>query len=126
VEILVSERPTGSPSAADSGHVPLEEEFLPWSSGPDSLRGALIELEDSGELLEYDFDGSSGTLLPSEAEPLLRPCQWIAGLKDTSTMATPENGSHIQRTGRLVVGVNLSLPLYNATCCFATLPRLLC
>jgi elongator complex protein 1 len=111
VEILVSWNDQQEAQAHIVGTLPLEERVLTMVQWSDSLRGALIELEDSGELLEYACSGSSsGTLLPSEAEPLLEPCQWIAGLKDTSTMTT-ENGSHIQRQ-RLVVGLTARSRLY--------------
>lgn len=111
VEILVSWNDTPEAHAQVVGTLPLEGRVLTMVQWSDSLRGALIELEDSGELLEYDFAGSSpGTLLPSEAEPLLEPCQWIAGLKNASTMAT-DSGSHIQRK-RLVVGLTSRSRLY--------------
>lgn len=76
-----------------------------WS---DRREGALIQLDD-GILLEFDKDKmGQGRLLPSEAEPLLEACPWIAALHDAATY----EGASDHHRKRLVVGRSQRARLY--------------
>jgi elongator complex protein 1 len=74
----------------------LEGRVLTVTAWSDSSDGALIQLED-GQLMEFE---SSQSIAPSQAEPLLEPCPWIAALKNVSAF---DDGGHGQRT-RMVIG----------------------
>ena len=75
----------------------VEAPILGVTAWRDSSEGALVQLID-GQLLEYE----SGSLSPSEAEPLLEPCPWIAALKFPSRLA-PQG--HTDRN-RLIFGMS--------------------
>ena len=75
--------------------------ITPWA---DSDQGVLVELDD-GQLLEWESVGSS--LKPSEAEPLLEPCPWIAALKFPSKLEhyhREQNQQYHNEKTRLVFG----------------------
>jgi elongator complex protein 1 len=79
-----------------------------WSD-TDEHFGALIELND-GSILEYEPSldrASTGTLLPSDAEPMLEPCPWIAGLHSATA-----SGARESTEKRIVVGMSRRSRLY--------------
>mmetsp|Transcript_28438 Transcript_28438/g.43626 ORF Transcript_28438/g.43626 Transcript_28438/m.43626 type:complete len:882 (+) Transcript_28438:581-3226(+) len=84
--------------------------MVSWSD-LNSDDGALLQLVD-GTLLEYslseeDADVGGGSVVPSEAEPLLEPCPWLAALKDVSAF---DNGAG--HRSRLVIGMTHQSRLY--------------
>ena len=92
-------------STMDIAGAPLLK-MVNWS---DSGNGALIELQD-GTLLEYEHGEFGGSLLPCQAEPLLEPCPWIAGVRDVEKFNIYEESRH--HSGRLVVGLSTRGRLY--------------
>ena len=99
-------------SANVVGSIPADGRILRianWSDTTEQI-GALVELSD-GSLLEYvpsPDSASPGTLVPSDAEPMLEPCPWIAGLH--STTASGISSESIEK--RVVVGMSRRSRLY--------------
>ena len=86
----------------------LEGRVLRMVNWSDSDSGALIEMDD-GEMLEYDVDGGMGSLLPSDAAPLLEPCPWISALKEVGNL---EDDGEPPQHSRLVMGISARSRLY--------------
>ena len=111
VEIAVSLNGS-SASATIVGSIPADGRILRianWSDTEERI-GALLELND-GSLLEYEPSPdlvSPGTLLPSDAEPMLEPCPWIAGLHSASASGAARESTE----KRIVVGMSRRSRLY--------------
>lgn len=109
VEISISGLDTTGPVANIVGSYLLEGRVLRMVQWSDSLNGSLLQLHD-GSLLEYEMTDNGSSVLPSEVEPLLEPCPWISGIKDTWPYCV--NDRYDEGHSRMIFGLSTRSRLY--------------
>jgi elongator complex protein 1 len=108
VEINIADVDSPEPTAYVCDIYTLENRVLRMVNWSDSPNGCLLELQD-GSLLEYEHSENGGSVLPSDAEPLLEPCPWICGIRDASPYtSTQDHEEH----SKLVFGLSTRSRLY--------------